>query len=87
MGYTFAENTAPDLRVGYIIITTSDDDGREVSTVDAGHNNKNKPYTKEGKVYIYQVGANDMCGCQNKYPDDTKGYCDYFTDGNYCNPC
>lgn len=85
MRYTFAENTAPNLRVGYVIITTSNDDGREVSSVDAGHGNKNKPYTKEGKAYIYQVGTNDMCGCQNKYPGETKGYCDYFP--GYCNPC
>lgn len=88
MGYCFAENTSPNLRVGYVIITTSNDDGREVSTVDVGaKHNLNKPYTKEGKAYIYQVGTNDMCGCQKKYPDDTKGYCDYFTDGNYCDPC
>ena len=87
MGYAFAENTSPDLRVGYVTITTSNDDGSEKATVNAGHGNKGKYYTKEGRAYVYQVGTKDMCGCQKKYPDDTKGYCDYFKDKDYCSPC
>jgi hypothetical protein len=85
MNYALAENTSPDLRVGYVTITTSNDDGTEKATVNAGHGNRGKYYTKEGRTYIYQVGTKDMCGCQNKYPDRTDGFCTYFP--GYCNPC
>lgn len=85
MGYAFAENTSPNLRVGYVTITTSNDDGTEKATVNAGHGNRGKYYTKEGRTYVYQVGTKDMCGCQNKYPGRTDGFCTYFP--GYCGAC
>lgn len=91
MKYAIAENTSPDLRVGYVTITTSNDDGTEKATVNGNHGNKGKYYTKQGRTYIYQVGTKDMCGCQNDYKRggiyEGKGFCNYFKDKNYCSPC
>jgi hypothetical protein len=90
MGYAFAENTSPNLRVGYVTITTSNN-GSEKATVNGGHGNKGKYYTKEGRTYIYQVGTKDMCGCNKKYtqPGYTdRGFCDdYGDDWPNCGAC